>query len=201
MTLLRIRTPSSSMLLSRHRLVVTWATPSTSGRPSAVTRCPNCVSATCWPTARPASTSALQRARRQRSKRGASDGPQMRPAADAAAPLLAHDPRLVARIDSFCAYRCAYRLVSAQCISVQFAAATNRVICSTCLLQLVGASRPGLLIPRSQVRSLPGPSKDPANRRLLSSGKARAARMGVRGSCRLRWIRRDAHVLTKAAVR
>ncbi len=47
------------------------------------------------------------------------------------------------------------------------------VAASFSLLQLVAATQPGLLIPRSQVRSLPGPSKHRAKRNFLRSRPAR----------------------------
>jgi hypothetical protein len=70
-------------------------------------------------------------------------------------------PCVVARRDSICAYRCAYRLVSTRCNSLQFVAALFRERFAACFnfSQFVAAFPAGLLIPRSQVRSLPGPSE------------------------------------------
>ena len=61
-----------------------------------------------------------------------------------------------------CAYRCAYRYVSSGGDSLQLLASSHCPICrSFLLLQFACSCRPGLLIPRSQVRSLPGPSESP----------------------------------------
>src|SRR6266540_3321099 len=84
---------------------------------------------------------------------------------------------LVVRADSSCAYTCAYRLISARCVLLQFVAAKLRPICSTFQLLAVRCSLCGRTFNPKVAGSIPARPI----RKCLHTGNL-CARCGVRSA-------------------